>query len=382
MDSHVIQNIKKILSISSESHNYEGVNKVAETIKQIYSDLPLEWQTSQLDNKPAFLVAKSKKWDTSKPVIVLSGHIDVVYPASEVKMKEENGKLYGSGAQDMKSAVVVMLETAKKLCEQNAFQNIFLMLSPQEELGTPDYRFIIEEIAKQADYVMVFESTLDSEPNAPLNKRSVVASRRGFRQFNVLFQSAGGHSGVLMEKEQRNCSNLLAAEFIVELEKLADYNKNTTLNSGIIKGGISVNSLSPRCEVQFDTRFSSIEEMLRVKSDVHKLFTKFSKKIGFKLSITEMGFYPPLVTTEESTKFAEVVISKGQKLGLEVKKEYRGGGSEASLFSYYNPALRVLDGFGPRGDGQHTTQEFVYVESIFSSINLAVEVIKELQIVL
>lgn len=371
---NVLEALKHLISINSKTKNelgeinVEGINNASYFVKDLLNALPLNWKTIKREGGADFLIAECIEKDPSFPRILLSGHVDTVFASHDVEIKESEDKIYGSGAQDMKGGVVVIVETLKKLHKSGNLKNITFAISPEEELGRPFYWDIFEGLAKNADYVLVFESTLDCEPNAPLNRRSVVVSRRGFQQFDLTIKSNGGHSGVLFRKEDRKNTILLASEIIQKLEKLADYEKQTTLNVGLVKGGEAINVIAPETELSFETRFRTKEECERVVEEVRKMIEEYNRLEGFELELVENRFYPPLQKNSNAEGFVELCKKAADSMRLELVVEERAGGSEASLFQHFNPEAKVLDGFGVRGDGQHTKNEFVFKESIFSSI--------------
>lgn len=377
-----LKDLQHLITINSKTLNelgeinVEGINESSYFVKDLLIDLPLDWEIIQREGAADFLIAKTKEVDSNLPQILLSGHVDTVFSSQDVELKETEDKLYGSGAQDMKGGVIIIVEVLKELHKLGNLKNIKFAISPEEELGRPMYWDIFEDLAKKADYILVFESTLDIEPNAKLNKRSVVVSRRGFQQFDLTIKGPGGHSGVIFKKEDRKSTILLASEIIQKLEALADYEKQTTLNCGLIKGGEAINVIAPETKLSFETRFKTRQECERVVSEVRKLVKEYSLKKDFELVLVENRFYPPLQRNENAQDFVELCQKVASNLGLELIIEERAGGSEASLFQHFNPKAKVLDGFGVRGDGQHTKNEFVYKESIFSTIEYAARVVK------
>jgi len=372
----ILQNLETLLLIDSKSSNIQGVNELGNAIQEMLKDLPLEWQRIKKEGAADFLISETKVMDNTKPVIVLSAHMDVIYSANEVEFKEVGDKIYGSGAQDMKSSIIVIIELLKKLHKENKLENIILSLSPQEELATPNYRETVKEIARRADYVLVFESTLDIDPNAELKKRSIVTSRRGFEQFILKINGKGGHSGVLINKKDRKTVVHPMAEFILGLENLVDYDKETTANVGLINGGQAVNVLMPNIEILFEVRFRYLAEHTRIKACIHKQLENIIRE-GFEVNLEEKGFFPPLFESNVNKNFIDQLMAIAMSKGIDLIIEKRTGGSESSLFQDANPKAVVLDGFGPRGEHQHTKEEFVYSESIFSAIEFDYEVLKK-----
>jgi len=376
-----IEQLKQLIAINSKTLNesgavnIHGINMVGDKIKEFTKDLPIKWSEVEREGSAKFLIGESER-DSNKPVVILSGHMDTVFASHDVEEKETEDKVYGSGSQDMKSGLVVMLQVLSRLHEQGNLKNIIISLSPEEEIATLHYRDVIEEISKKGDYVLVFESTLDCEPNASMNKRSVVVSRRGFRQFDLLIKGPGGHSGVLFRKEERKSTILLASEIIQKLESFSDYEKQTTLNCGLVQGGEAVNVLAPETKLSFETRFRTVEEHDRVVDSIKKMINDYKSKGDFEFELVNNRYFPPFQKTDENIPFMNLCSDIAEKMNLSFIFEERAGGSEASLFQHFNPKALILDGFGVRGEGQHTRNEFIYKETLFSTIDYVYEVVK------
>lgn len=370
--------LKKILEQNTKTSDWKDVDYLSGILIDELSKLDLEIEVFQKPNAARFIVAKTKVNDKFKPIITLSGHTDTVISANEMSVIEKDGILFGSGTQDMKGGIFVMLETLKKLQANRNLKNIIVSISPEEEHATPNYQDVISSVALESDYVFVYESTLDTLPNAKKNSRSVVISRRGIFIFNLSFSSQGGHSGVNSEENQRKPTNLLAAEFILRLEKLAEYEKGTTLNSGIFIGGTSFNTIAGDTRIECETRYKTFDEYERVKNDILKLYQEFKNREGFAVELEEIMVFPPLPENESNRETLDLMQEVAKKIDIELIEEKRGSGSEACIYKLFNPKAVVLDGFGVRGDRCHTKEEFLYLDSVEQAVEFSAETIKEI----
>lgn len=372
-----MDNLKKLIQINSKSDNIPGVNNFGNILRELYSELEIEWEIVKKKDAADFLIGRTKI-NKDKPVICFSAHMDVVFEPEKVEFKETEDKLFGSGVSDMKSSFIVILEVLKKLKEEEKLENIVLAFSPEEETATLNHRETIQKIAEESDYVLVFESTLNEGQNEPLNKRSVVASRRGFQHFDVIIEGPGGHSGLLIKKEERINTILIAANILTKLEALADYQKITTVNIGMINGGQAINVLAPVTQFFFEFRYKTEEEYKRVHGEIKKIFDpkNFPKKVNVKLN--ENKFYPNLENTSQD--FVEICKEVAIEQNIDLIVEQRNGGSEASLFKFYNPKAQVLDGFGVRGYEEHTAHEYIFKETLNSTIEYVASIINRLNI--
>lgn len=150
----------------------------------------------------AALVARYRGTGEGKPIL-LSGHMDVVaanrkdWTRDPFTLIEENGYLYGRGTADMKTAVVVLVETLIRL-KREGFQprhDLILLLSGDEETAMASTR----ELARRyhdAEFLLNADAgggTLDAETGKPLLYQ-IQAAEKTYADFQIALTSPGGHS--------------------------------------------------------------------------------------------------------------------------------------------------------------------------------------------
>lgn len=150
----------------------------------------------------AALVARYRGTGEGKPIL-LSGHMDVVaanrkdWTRDPFTLIEENGYLYGRGTADMKTAVVVLVETLIRL-KREGFQprhDLILLLSGDEETAMASTR----ELARRyhdAEFLLNADAgggTLDPATGKPLLYQ-IQAAEKTYADFQIALTSPGGHS--------------------------------------------------------------------------------------------------------------------------------------------------------------------------------------------
>lgn len=154
----------------------------------------------------AALVARYRGTGQGKSMrkpIYLSGHMDVVaakradWTRDPFTLIEENGYLYGRGSADMKTAVVVMVQTLIRL-KHEGFQpdrDIVLLLSGDEETDMTSTR----ELARRyhdAEFLLNADAgggTLDATTGQPVVYQ-IQAAEKTYADFRITYTSPGGHS--------------------------------------------------------------------------------------------------------------------------------------------------------------------------------------------
>lgn len=150
----------------------------------------------------AALVARYRGTGEGKPIL-LSGHMDVVaanrkdWTRDPFTLIEENGYLYGRGSADMKTGVVVLVETLIRL-KREGFKprhDLILLLSGDEETAMASTR----ELARRyhdAEFLLNADAgggTLDPATGKP-TVYEIQAAEKTYADFRISLTSAGGHS--------------------------------------------------------------------------------------------------------------------------------------------------------------------------------------------
>jgi glutamate carboxypeptidase len=267
----------------------------------------------------------------------------------------------------MKAGLAVIVYVLSELNKKQALENITFTLIPDEEIGSYTFKDILHKEYKKHDFAFVYEEgTLESTPSIKTYepaRRALVVSRKGFGAGYFKIAGPGGHSGSLSAKTLRANTILEAAHKISELEHIADYEKGTTLNAGVISGGTTFNSIPALTEFWHDYRVQTFGERVRVKKTVEQLARKVFIK-GTKTDFNWLHDIPPMQVNSEREQFAHQLVDGASKIGLNIIFEHRAGGSDANQVYMANPKAIVLDGFGPQGEHEHSKNEFLYIDSI------------------
>ena len=150
----------------------------------------------------AALVARYRGTGKGKP-IYLSGHMDVVaanpkdWTRDPFTLVEENGYLYGRGVADMKTGVVVLVQTLIRLKHEGfkPSRDVILLLSGDEETDMATTR----ELAKRyhdAEFLLNADAgggTLDPTTRKP-SLYEIQAAEKTYADFKISLTSPGGHS--------------------------------------------------------------------------------------------------------------------------------------------------------------------------------------------
>ncbi len=378
MQKELINKLIEFIQIDSYAHKKDRVVEAQEFVKHYLKDVPITWETSESSNQSLapILLGKSKNWDDQRKSITLTGHLDIVYPdISDFKIKLTNEKLFGPGTADMKAGVLVILEAVKELHTNNLLQNINLLFTSEEEhFLTSEYPGF-ESISKGIENLLVYEGegSIDKRPN--LDEKLLVTKRKGILAYTIKATGPGGHSGVLNKHELRHSAIHELLEQSRDILKLTNYNKGTTLNIGLFNGGQALNILAPEAEIVFDSRLDNREEYNRIKESVENLQSK-DKEIELTITNKINGY--PVEETSQNKRLFKLAVEAGDELGIKIGAVHKGGASDMNRITAFNPDIACLDYLGPVGGGEHTKDEFLYLETFDPCVKLSVKIIQKI----
>src|SRR6201981_1792538 len=130
-----------------------------------------------------------------EPGILIAGHLDTVHPVGTIEklqLRRERHKCFGPDIFDMKGGNYLTLEAIRQLARAGFTTPlpITVLFTPDEEVGTPSTRDIIEAEAARNKYVLV------PEPGRANN--GVVTGRYAIARFNLEATGRPSHAGATL----------------------------------------------------------------------------------------------------------------------------------------------------------------------------------------
>ncbi len=348
--------LKTLVEINSYTKNKEGVDRSGELFSSWMQKIGFKEVRHKRADIGDHLLFCSPFSPKDRRVLLL-GHLDTVFPPDVFDgFREDKEWIYGAGVCDMKGGNMVALEALRSIYRDvGEIKNIDMLLVSDEETGSDDSKELTLSIAKDYDYCLVYEA-------AGVDGR-VVTSRKGVGTFFIDIEGRASHAG--NEYQSGVDANLEAAYKVIALTKLTDLSKGTTVNVGKIEGGVGANTISPNAKLTLELRYTSTKERDRVLDGFDKI-TNNSSVNGISSTLSGAIQRDVMQESKEQLEF----LKKIEKLlDIKIKKEHRGGVSDANHMA--SSGVTTIDGFGPFGDGDHTTKERACKKSYFERIDLS-----------
>ena len=302
------------------------------------------------------------------PGVLLLSHIDTVHPmgtlAGPLPFRIEGNRAYGPGAEDMKGGTYLALAAQRQLARDGRATKLpirHLMVS-DEEMGSGTSREHIEREARRAKYVLV------TEPARSGGK--IVTARKGCGSFRVEVTGRPAHAGV-EHHLGRNAIRELARQ-IEAMEAMTDYERGLTVNVGLVGGGTRQNVVPEHAWAEVDVRVPNPalgEEITR------RMLALQSVDPDCRLVVTGCIDRPGYEKTPAIAALYEHARMLAAEIGFDLIDLKTGGGSDGNFTAAIAP---TLDGLGVDGDGGHTLEERLYIDSIIPRTQLLMRLMETL----
>ncbi|MGA2807624.1 MAG: M20/M25/M40 family metallo-hydrolase [Terracidiphilus sp.] len=320
-------------------------------------------KTDAAGNVFGTLPAASLPAESTGPVVVVSAHLDTVFPADTPLSPVVDGdRLEAPGACDNGAGVAGMLAIAQALAQAKVELAVPLVfLGNVGEEGEGDLRGMRQ---------LYSQSTLASRIAAHIvldggGSDSAVTQALGSRRYKITVTGPGGHS--FTDAGTPNPITALVSALAILAQTPLPEEPRTTLNLGTIQGGTSVNSIPEIAQASVDFRSTDSEQLLRLEIALHRAVedavehwnSATRPRAGLSrgllaFTIDKIGDRPAAHLPPDSP-LLETLRAVDRHLGL--RTDLRLGSTDANIpLALGVPALSM--GAGGDGGGAHTKAEW------------------------
>ena len=246
----MISGIQRWVEAESPTSDTAAVNRMIDVVHADVADLPVA--VERVPGRDGFadnLIVRNQAAGEGTGIVILS-HIDTVHPVGTLRgalpFRRDGDRLYGPGLYDMKGGAYLALDAfrAGRARRSSASCRSTFLFTPDEEVGSPTSRHIIEREAKGARYVLVTEPARDGG--------KVVTARKGVGRFEMKTTGVPAHSGA-RHQDGRSAIKEMAHQ-ILAIEGMTDYARGITTTVGVIAGGTAPNVVPQHCRITVDLR--------------------------------------------------------------------------------------------------------------------------------
>jgi glutamate carboxypeptidase len=283
-----------------------------------------------------------------RPVVV-AGHLDTVWSHGTLDgmpYRVDGEKAHGPGIYDMKAGSFLAFNAVRSILHQKVRTKrpIVLLLTPDEEVGSPTSREWIEREAAEAAYVLI--------PEPAGQGGACVTARKGVGRFVMRVQGRGAHSGGSFQDGASAVVEL--ARQIMRLHEMVDLDRGITLNAAPVWGGSRPNVISPDAGCEIDLRVNSVADGAHME---RLLLDSTALTPGCRVVVEGGMNRPPYTEAPGILALYDKARGIAETVGIALPRQHRGGGSDGNFTAAMG--VPTLDGLGCPGGGAHASHEHI-----------------------
>ena len=382
----LIETLKALTAIESGSRELEELDKIANVLSARLKALggkveliePTDADTVRLSDTPEKIgkMVKATFTGAGSKKILLLAHMDTVYPRGMIAkqpFKIDGERAYGLGIADDKQGIAIILHSLAMLRALNFrdYGTLTVLINGDEEISSPGSRSLITKLGGEHDAVLSFEG--GGGPNAD----QIRLATSGIGAATITVRGRASHAGSAPHLGVNALYEV--AHQVLQARDLSNPKVGTQVNWTLARAGVVRNMIPPGAQAQADIRvdivadLDGIEQTLRERIK-NKLLPETEVTLDFERR------RPPLQATDASRALGAHAVSIYAEIGekLALRDRPTGGGTDAA-FAALSTKAPVVEGFGLRGFGSHSTNaEYILIPSIEPRLYLAARMIMDI----
>ena len=382
-----LKTLESLVAIESGSRDLEGLKRMAGVVADRLraAGLQVELKPSRApDFHPQLKGAElgssvyATRAGTGTKKVLLIAHMDTVYPrgmAAKQPFRIDGDRAYGLGIADDKQGVALILHVVDLLARQGFadYAQLGVLINGDEEIGSPGSAPLITQLGSEYDAVFSFEGGGNAAAGGGDMVRLATSS---IAIVEMKVTGKASHAGAAPHLG-RNALYELSHQML-KSRGFGDPAKGLQINWTVASAGGSRNVIPAEATAVADVRSLT-------NSDLDLMEAALRKSIQDKLipdTTIDLSFYrsrPAFVANAAARALARHAVGVYSELGLpiDIRDRATGGGTDAA-FAGLRPRGGVLESFGLRGFGSHSSNdEYVLVSNIGPRLYLATRMVMD-----
>ncbi|WP_426028407.1 hydrolase [Brevundimonas sp. TWP2-3-4b2] len=295
--------------------------------------------------------------------IILTGHYDTVFPVGSgfhTVSTRPDGALNGPGIADMKGGISVMLAALEAFETHPDRDGVgwTVLLSPDEEIGSPASAPLLAELGARGHIGMTYEPALADG--------TLAGARKGSGNYHLIVSGKAAHAGRAFHEGANAVAG--AAILAARLHALNDQREGVTVNVAAISGGGPLNVVADNAVVRFNVRVPDAQASTWVADAVAEIAAE-PPFPGLTLDLHGGMTRAPKPMDASQTALFEAVRDTGALLGQTLAWKPSGGVCEGN--NLHAAGLPNIDTLGVLGGDIHSDQEFAWPDSFVERAQLS-----------
>jgi tripeptide aminopeptidase len=292
------------------------------------------------------------------PRVVLSAHLDTVFPFETIHVDREGSILRAPGISDDSSGLAALVLICKAFRETSfPLHGSLTLLATVGEEGLGNLRGVRHFFSQNRNHVDYFISIDGSDADR------LVISGIASKRIRVLLRGPGGHSW-----GDAGTPNPIhaAGELLSHLNRMSLPRKpKTSINVGVIGGGTSINAIPTEMFLDIDMRSESAEALAALDESVQNTLQEITRiQPAINSEIRIVGERPAGAISLDH-KLVQAAKAANKQMALDAKTDT--GSTDSNIpFALGIPAITL--GAGGKSGKIHTPEEWYDVSGVSSGL--------------
>ncbi len=315
----------------------------------------------------------------AKKTLHIASHYDVVPPTDKwatdpFKAVVKGNRLYGRGSEDMKGNIACVLFAIRAIKRLNIKPKLNLQVSftPDEEIGgRTGLGYLVEKGLVRADYAM----------SEGYSGRCVSMGNKGVIWAEVSVTGKACHASIphrgvnAFERMTMLSRELEGLKKKIEKRK-SRFNMRDNISrspslvmGGLLEGGIKVNVVPGLARFSIDRRLIPEEDTRAAQKEIEGVIKEFNARYkDSRASVKFCSIEAPSISPKDKVFFRTVSDAVKQLTGKSARFCVMPGATDMRYFMWKGvPSLGYSAG---GGEGWHSDNEFVYIDSLIDTTKL------------
>jgi glutamate carboxypeptidase len=342
------------VAIESPTHDRAAVNRMLDRIARDLAGIGAAIERRPGQDGYGDVVAARLAGASERAGVLVLAHADTVHElgtlAGPLPIRREDGRCYGPGICDMKGGTFAAFAALRAIASAGTRPPlpVTLLVVPDEEVGSPSSRAVIEAEARRHRYVLVPE---------PARGQGFTTGRHAIARFLIDVHGRPAHAGA-NPKAGRSAIREMA-RLVPLIEGLADEAEGSSVSVGIIRGGSFVNVVPTLCRAEILVMAPSAAALERIR---HGLAALEPSDPGLRIELRAGPLRPVWQADAGGLALYAKARELARAIGLDPDHGPSGGGSDGNFTGALG--IPTLDGLGVEGGGIHTKGEHLEVASL------------------
>ena len=342
-----VARLRTIVNIDSGDDCPEGRERVALQLAQWAEQIGCECELVPTDSG-SHLVARLP--GSGQGRLALLGHHDTVFEhgtAAARPFAEHDGRAFGPGVADMKGGLLVGLLSLEVLAQgERRFEAVELHSAPDEEVRTsalPELERLRGTLA-----VLVYECGRENG--------DLVVGRKAGAWVRLLAKGRPAHAGTEPEKGQSAVLGLCRE--LLRTDALNGRRPGLSVIAGTFSGGSMANVVPERAEAVLDVRAVTADDLAWALDQIAAV----SCGSGLEIGVRTDGPWPGIEPNPGTAAMFTVAKRLAAAMGTPTGGQTSGGVSDGCWTA--DAGVPTLDGLGPIGGRDHSSDEYIRLDSV------------------